>query len=701
MRALLNHPKPYLQESLTSWLWRLTIANYVKSPSVLLHYLRQKHSLSMPSMKRILTKLNNSDQFQGLGILTGADALTIYQLTLHRFAHVLNLSETEDSSLSFMTGESVPLLPEQLHRDVYSSRFSWCPHCLREKNYVRLHWHVPILTCCTHHACWLLDVCPKCGTKPQEKDIFDECCKKCGFVLVTAETIAVPENDLLFKQNEAFMSWLYEPQSQDAALPDVPANILLRVLHGLRYCVQRAGEGWHGHHLPPDVPSQDVTILKKRQLSIYESGCLYSTAFRALLNWPHGFYAFLDDYRQRPLMPEDTGLRVDFGTLYTSWLGVLWNSDEFDWIQNAFNAYILENIPAHQIVHSKRIQDFPELLDQVAYLNLIRAEKYLHSSVYSIYRLVEEGNLKVHPFEGDPDGVWFSRQELDSLKKRWQQYLPIGEVVKQLGLSNRLVRDLLDNQLLEQVPTDAGLKRRSCYVYKRSLRTLTRNLKNHTTIHTGDVADVIGLHNASIRNGSVKLTVTQLLSWVLVGKLKAYHPRETLLPLSEMWFMPQDVDDLSDVVKDEYGWMNKGDVCAFLNVGQRCLRQLLGSGHLSAQLNFGRKLLFARADVESIHEKMIFMNEMSNVLQIPYVSILRLIQEGMLLPLPVKTGVPKYRHIFDRQMFNRWHQRYILYPEIEQITSELEVIPASHRLQTLKPVIEFPKTYLRPKFRAN
>ena len=695
MKPLLNHPRPYPQESLSSWLWRLAQANYIDNPSHFLRYLSQHLSLPIPPLQQILVKLYEPKLFQGLAQLTYTDEMTVYELTLHRFVHALMLPGQDPIYLSLMASEPVQCLPGSTHRDFYTARFSWCPHCLEETRYVRLHWHIPLLTCCTTHGCWLLDVCPVCQTSIHEVDILNGYCERCGFVLETAKTMDVPENDLLFSQNIVLMMWLYEAKSPASVLPDVPVNILTRVLQGLRYCVQRAGKDWYGHHLPPNIPVQDVNILKQRKLSIYERGCLYSTAFRVLLNWPHNFYAFLDAYRQRPLQLEDSGLRLEFGSLHSSWLSRFWKASEFDWIQNAYNAYLVDKMPVYQIVYSKRIQDYPELLEQIAFLDLNRTRKYLNISVYTVYRLVDKGHLTAHRFTGDVDGIWFSKSELDGLKQRWQQYLPFGDVVQQLGLSKRLVLELLSAQLLQQVPTHVGLKRQRVYIDAGSFQTLIQQLKTYTTIQLDNSTDRILLRDVCIQHGSVKLNLVHLLSRILDGKLRAYHPDEALLPLGDMWFMRQDVEDLSDQIKDEQDWMNKSDVQAYMGIGHRGLCQLLASKYLTPQMGYGNKQFFGRQDVEALHERVIFMHEMRQLLNIPYVSISRLMQAGLLPPLPIEPNTPRYCYIFDRIAFNLWHQRYILLPEIEQLVSDLKIIDAQLILQSLTPVVEFPKTYLR------
>ena len=51
MKQLLNRPAPYSNESLISWLWRVSLANYLDSASLLLRYVRDSIQSSFPIAK--------------------------------------------------------------------------------------------------------------------------------------------------------------------------------------------------------------------------------------------------------------------------------------------------------------------------------------------------------------------------------------------------------------------------------------------------------------------------------------------------------------------------------------------------------------------------------------------------------------------------------------------------------------------------
>lgn len=683
---LLNHPPPYPDEAWSSWLWRLAQRNYVASPHELL-----------PSTLSQTTLPYEPVAFRTLAELTNTSVETLHAHTPHRFAHLLHPPEISTAVLTLPTQQILTLAPVHPNRDFFTSRFSWCPACLREARYVRLHWHVPPVVGCVLHACWLLEACPVCTALIREAEVLHGRCSRCGLALEQAHSVPIPPEDVLLMLQREILAWLYHPEQSQLGLSHVPAVVLLRVLYGLRFAVQRAGDDWGFHHVPDGIPVPQRDILKQRSLTVFERGCVYATAYRGLLDYPHGFHRFLDAYRTRPAPREETGLRSEFGTLYISWLQHFWKHPTFDFIQQVFNDYLLEHLPVYQIVNTTRVRDYPELLDHVRYLDLKQTARYLGISVKGVYRLVEEGHFTAHRFPQDPLGVWFARAELEGCKQRWNQHLPFLTVVQQLGLSKSLTLELLHTQLLRRVPAQAGLKQRGVFVERDSLQTLLNQLKTVTTIRPMS-EEGIPLRLVCIRNGSVKMDLTRVLTRVLEGKLLAYHPNESLLPLTALWFAPQAVQDLAHDVKVESDWVTKSDVRAYLSAHWRVIPVLLAKGLLHPVMSLGQKQFFSRQELHSLHETYILSGEIRRTLGIPAVFIHYLVEQGIWsLKTEHRTGEP---YIFERLQFQHWQQTYIMLPELKQLAPDSAW--RTERLQQagIFPIVRAPLVYSRKEVMA-
>ena len=683
---LLNHPPPYLDEAWGSWLWRLAQRNYVASPYELL-----------PSTRSQTTVPYEPVAFRTLAELTNTSVETLHAHTPHQFAPLLQPLETSAAVLVLPTQQPLTLAPLHPNRDFFTSRFGWCPACLREARYVRLHWHVPLVVACVLHACWLLEACPVCTAPLREAEVLRGRCSHCGFVLEQAHSVPIPPDDVLLTLQREILAWLYHPEQSHLGLSHVPVGVLLRVLYGLRFAVQRAGDDWAFHHVPDGISVPQRDILKQRSLTVFERGCLYATAYRGLLDYPHGFYRFLDAYRTRPAPREKTGLRSEFGTLYISWFQRFWKHPAFDFIQQVFNDYLLEHLPVYQIVNTTRVRDYPELLDRVSYLDLKQTARYLEISVKGVYRLVEEGHLTAHRFPQDPLGVWFARAELEGCKERWNQHLPFLAVVQQLGLSKRLTLELLHAQLLHRVPAQAGLKQRGVFVERDSLQTFLNRLKMVTTVRPMSEQG-IPLRLVCIRNGSVKMNLTRVLTRVLEGKLLAYHPNASRLPLTALWFAPQAVQDLAHNVKVESDWVTKEEARMYLGVGWRVMHFLLTRGWLRPVMSLGRKQFFSRQEVHSLHTTCIFTVEIQRTLGIPAAIIHSLVEQGIWFPKTERrTGEP---YIFERLQFQHWQQTYIMLPELKQLAPDFAWIAERLRQAGIFPIVQAPLMYSRKEVMA-
>lgn len=523
--------------------------------------------------------------------------------------------------------------------------------------------------------------------------------RHCIFGLEQAVTLPVSAADPLLHLQCTLMNWLYGQAAPSLGLPDVPPNVLLYVLLGLRYAAQRAGNGWAFHHIPSAIPIPNLDIQEQRLLTVFERGCLYATAFLGLQHWPYGFIAFLDAYRRRPVIVEETGLRREFASLHASWLMRFWRHPAFDFIQTAFNDYLVAHVPTSQILASKRIHDYPDLVARVAHLTLFQTATHLKTSTTCVRRLMNEGHLTPVRFERDK-GVWFSRQDVNRLQQQWAQYMTPTEAAHALGLRVDRTRVLIKASLLQQVPPSEGVKWQLTFIYRHSVDALLRNLKEHTAIRTDEEHNGISFADVCIRNGSVGLGLPQLLRRVCEGTLPACHPNEALLPLSAMWFEPEVVANLSGVVKAEQEWLNLQEVEGHLGVGRDVLHHLITAGLLQPALAFGRKKLFSHQDVLALRDRYTTTQQAALLLNIPEHYIFPLILHAMLVPISGPSVNGHNQYVFDRAHLIAWQEEYILHYEMKRLTADIDGLMRFLKKKHIQPIVRLPNVYLRKEVMA-
>lgn len=694
--ALLNRSHPYPQETLTSWMWRLTLENYLPSPSILLRYLHQKAVQTTPILQHQLLHMQTPALFQGFSELMYLSPSELYVHTLHIFAHALTHPGQANETIELSSGETVKLIPPRLHHDFYTRRFGWCPKCLAQARCVRLHWHIPFVTCCTTHHCWLLNHCPYCEKHITEADIVTGVCADCGFRLEEAEAVPVPEDDLLFILQRTVMSWLYGTQPPDLGFPQTTENVLLRVLLGLRYATQRAGNGWEFHHFPPHIPRPNLDILQHRLLTRFERGSLYTTAFRGVVDWPHGFYAFLDAYRTRPACKGRLGLRGQLGQIYVKWISRFWAHESFDFVQTAYNSYLLANFPATQIVSIQRAQIYPELVVQTDYLTLHHASAVFDIAPTTLHWLIAVGKLKAHNIPPYPNRIWLARDELEAVQLERKKAVPLAVVSRLLGVGKQRVYAMLQAGLLNLSTGFVANPDPGIGIELSTVHTFLSDLQQRVTIAQPDkVLKPVSLVKLCLHLATLGVNLPDVFQYILDGRLTAHHPRPDLLPLTDLWFLPETVTGIFSDIKEEHDWMGLVEVLAYLKVGRGLLQYFMDKGYLLPDKSFERKHFFRRAEVVALRERFVRTPLAKEILKFDETSIANLVANGLLHPV-CGPGVNGYGHyMFERHEVLTWHDRYILRRDFALLTPHTGRLLRWLKKTGVVPLMKHPIIYLR------
>lgn len=697
LQPLLNRSAPYPDETLASWFRRLACQNYI-DPSILLRVLSSRTGLQPAGLQLDdINWLRHEAAMRGLAQLTQSSITEVYNHTFHRFATCLvSPRQSLDEVDSFPDG-CLTFWPGRPNRDFISTKASWCPLCLSEAQYVRQHWHIPMSVSCELHGCWLLERCPRCENQLKDEDFLDGRCGYCTFRLAEARPLMLSDDDLLRPMQTTLMSWLQgRSPDRQLGLPKVPPAVLIAIWVGLRYAAQRAGNGWFFYHIPDGIPVPDLDIVKMRLLTLHERACLYATAFRGLLDWPQGFFSYLDAYRQRPQPGKDlTGMQREFGLLHMSWLKQYWKHPAFDFVQTAFNDYLLKHVPVHHVVMSLRVRDYPELLEQVEYVKQRVAKKRFGISPATVDRLAREGHLTIHCF-GQNDDRWLLRSELLQLQERWGNHLTTLEAGALLGVSTDMIYGLVAEGLVQSVPKDAGVRfRTSRFIYRDSILEFIQNLKSHTAVraldeNTGMLLGEVGVHGGGAGFGS-----SELLRLVCMGRVSASHPHETLFPLSDLWFAPEVVENFVRIAKEAQGLMSLTETQHALDVKRVTVQHYVATNLLQPAYSFGPKQFFRRQDVLALRDRSVLPKEAARILNTHFGAISLLVLQKVLPFIAgpgINNGNTRYR--FDRSELLRWHEEYVSLGELRKLfgSTGLQVaLKANH----LKSITKSPQVYRR------
>lgn len=396
---LLKRPPLKPGESLTSFLVRVSQSNFYESPKILADLANKparddRENIYCPS--RAVT-------FEKLTALTQTRASYLYISTAHRFANLLIPHDTEAKYIKLEEKYTLPLLPDEiLYKSILSERAGqFCPLCLAEDAYHRSMWLPMVVSACLKHSCLLISRCSTCGSNLSIKSIVNIQCSKCKADLRNASYIRIDSEADLMTQ-KAIQSWLHykpTPPSSLDVLAEQPPRVLFRVLEGLRFTAQRlAASEWPHMYSLITWHNQLKSPYKigTSYLTPYQSYCIYNTAFRGLTNWPTEFYHLLDALMIKPDNTIRTsGVYQAMGNLYSAWLERNWQDKAFDFIQNAFDLYLMEryNI-ARPMLYMDRLVRYPELADGFSYVSIHEAAELLKVTPLKIQEFVQSGQLR-------------------------------------------------------------------------------------------------------------------------------------------------------------------------------------------------------------------------------------------------------------------------------------------------------------------
>ncbi len=357
-------------ESLPSLLTRLTNKNDYHSPTML----RQVCLEQLPHPDTV-TRPTKTETYQVLADLVGITCNKLYAASVHRFATIITPPTFEQQAVRLPTGQTVFVLDNFLLRKHTwpESDSQFCPLCLNESAYHRVHWMPVATSVCLAHQCLLVRGCPNCRKSITISDILNVHCSNCTFDLTkTPITFVFADEFGLFSQM-VIQSWLNEslpvPKNTFDFLSNQPPTILYHFLDGLRKAVMSVRHHWHylyetvnnvgGVPFFPCRFKKDITPAKS-----YRS---FATVFKGIVNWPQGFYDFLDAYKLRDDRLIAGYISYDLDYIHNALLEKAWYHPSFQFVQDVFDQYLLNHyVFSSSWLRLRRIRDNPVLRSSFA-----------------------------------------------------------------------------------------------------------------------------------------------------------------------------------------------------------------------------------------------------------------------------------------------------------------------------------------------
>lgn len=664
---LVCRPHPHPDESLFSYLVRLQVANGYDRLHWLTRGLRAWMGRALPP--RFVTT-DDLDFLTALAICTEVSTSTLYRLTLNRYAETLlppgtpvrQIRVTDGSVLAF-TGQ-LRRLVHRLHTDQATP---FCPPCLAQARYHRLSWLLIPVFACVEHRCWLRETCAGCGDPVSMVSVTNGICQACHSDLSAMP--AFPLDPFTEAAQRALHRLLECGQLPPVdGLPELNVPACFRLLDGLITVVRQLGWEWVGQSLPASFIRQPFPAGARQALNVQQWGALYSAAWDALQDWPRRFEDLLSAFRRQPKSYPGGGIRHELGNFYEVWLEKNWNHPDLAGVQTAFNQYFVAHFPpSREMVRLKRMQQFPELRQQFAYIDIRNAARALGVSPPKITRMVRDGYLRVYPErDASRPGRFVYRADLEAALTEREAVLDYRHAAAELHVTPQILREWVEAGLLQQSARRCLNGNRIPVLCRADVAAFRRRLAPQVQCHPERPVDAVNLKETCVRNGKVGLNTVQVLERVLAGKLPAYHPDPELQPFSALWFAAADVAALTQQVKNENGWVGFLEVWHRFPVSRETIHLWVAQGHLTPIATFARAQYFDRTQVEQFQQSLLTSKAAMTYLETSRSALSMWVRAG-LLPVVSGLGAGTGRQYFFRQAeLEAFQRRYITPGEIRR-----------------------------------
>lgn len=269
-------------ESLISYLHRLAVANGYTPPAILARFCRRY--LADHGRHDNLEHPQHPETFALFAALTGCPPWELADASSHFFAQSFILPPQATTHIHLTDGTSLCCLrPQTRPRYLWPANHAqFCPYCLQEAIYHRRIWLLKDIFGCVKHQCILVNHCEYCGGLIAIQDIACGHCPKCNTPLTKMTTEAQPLSPLGLLAQQTLHAWWRAIPSPIAhtewALPEQPAGTLYRLFSQLRNSIEIRRV--LNHRLARTLANQHL---------------VQSQVFKALVDWPVGFYEFLQD----------------------------------------------------------------------------------------------------------------------------------------------------------------------------------------------------------------------------------------------------------------------------------------------------------------------------------------------------------------------------------------------------------------------
>lgn len=288
-KKLMRRPRPYSDESLASYIIRLTESNYYSDTN----WIFQMSGLKKKTRYANLF-IKNKDDLSGLSLIADVSESILWSMA---FSPVHQIHQGRINNIEVFGG----VLPKKaLHKNTVK----FCPICLESLPYYRLIWDLAFIKICPLHECLLIDKCPQCSNVIKwNRPSITKC--KCSQNLMDCSPQFIqsefPNLGLhIYKLCQIGSLGLGETEhlSQESPIMGLDLNRLVSLLYFL----------FDFSQLP--YIRDKFSSRFQSQSELFNYGCYFDIAFSILNNWQQEFISFISSYEDYLERTYGSGKRI-------------------------------------------------------------------------------------------------------------------------------------------------------------------------------------------------------------------------------------------------------------------------------------------------------------------------------------------------------------------------------------------------------
>lgn len=518
-RLLVSHP-PAPDESLASYLVRLTEANGYDSPSRILRLagIRYPYVKGFPLVFKPASDLND---------LAGLVGRALHELTA--LTHPPSESRGQEGMASFYGAP--------VHKYLFCpQRGRLCPDCLRESGYCRRLWDLALVTACPRHGRLLLERCPACRQGVQITRGRVRYCR-CGYDYATADTRTVPRDELALARDIG--SLCDNGSSLDGAERERGKSLRDLNLSDLVLLVVFIA----GQHVGILTAAGRTFLKNKDNETLHRE---FVRAYNVFSEYPRKFHEFLD-WRQTQAgngwsgsRRYDNGLMRSFGSFYEGLITYL-TRPAFDFLRTAFGEYLTTRWQEGYAKRAGWLQAEPEQATQT-HLSLTGAREQLGCDIKYLDHLMESGELEtITRRMGKRRMVLVNARSLARIEHLRGGMLNRDAAALRLGISTLAVADLAARGCIHVSNTPEPRGGKVWQIKQDQIDGLLRKVRA-SIVPKSDPDDVMSFRAACLKASARCINVAGFVQAMLAGEIVPCGEAEDGTGFRRLVFRPADVD---------------------------------------------------------------------------------------------------------------------------------------------------------------